>query len=338
MPSNSRAPRKRATSKPPRAPEAPPEVPDTAPRSAPNRRLRPSAPEIPDEPEVEARPPLSRRLREKRARFVARVRGPLVLVGKLILAAAVVVGGVAAWRLGDRYLHTSPAFAITTLQVEGAEHVTDAQAFEAAGLVLGQNVFEVTPEDARARLLRHPWIATASVERRLPGTLRVTVTEHEPAAVLSIGALYLVGDDGSVFKQVDADDSLDLPVVTGVDEGRFLRDRVFRTALLQDVITLMHDYRSAGLWRREPIGEIHLESDDGLSLYVGADAMLVRLGRGPWREKLSKLRRVLDRLDEQETRATYVFLDNQRRPDRVTVRLREEPDVVPAAVEDQVES
>lgn len=279
------------------------------------------------------------RLREKRARFVARVRGPLVFAGKLILAAAVVVGGVAAWRLGDRYIHTSPAFAVTTLEVEGVERISESQAFEAAGLALGQNVFEVTPEDARARLLRHPWIATAQVERRLPGTLRMTVTEHQPAAVLSIGALYLVGDDGSVFKQVDQNDSLDLPVVTGVDEGRFLRDRVFRTAMLQDVITLMHDYRSAGLWRREPIGEIHLESDDGLSLYVGEDTMLIRLGHGPWREKLSKLRRVLDRLDEQETRAMYVFLDNERRPDRVTVRLREEPDVVAASAEnDHVES
>jgi hypothetical protein len=31
---------------------------------------------------------------------------------------------------------------------------------------------------------------------------------------------------------------------------------------------------------------------------------------------------VLDRLEQKRARAAYVYLDNVRRPDRVTVRLR----------------
>ena len=134
--------------------------------------------------------------------------------------------------------------------------------------------------------------------------------------------LYLVSDDGSVFKRIDESDVVDLPVVSGVDRVRFVRDMQYRSGMLTRIVALMHDYRGAGLWRREPISEIHVERDDGISLYVGDDNMWIRLGRGPYRAKLLRLRRVLARLKRQEARAEYVHLDNVRRPDRVTVRLR----------------
>jgi hypothetical protein len=48
----------------------------------------------------------------------------------------------------------------------------------------------------------------------------------------------------------------------------------------------------------------------------------VRLGQGPYRGKIERLRRVLDELGARHTRPLYVYLDNLRRPDRVTVRVR----------------
>ena len=77
--------------------------------------------------------------------------------------------------------------------------------------------------------------------------------------------------------------------------------------------------------------EIHFERDGTLSMYVGDDATYVRLGRAPYQAKLRRLRRVLDELGRRDARAEYVYLDNVRRPDRVTVRLRESAAPVSAA-------
>ena len=134
--------------------------------------------------------------------------------------------------------------------------------------------------------------------------------------------LFLVSQEGIVFKRAEADDPYDLPVITGAERSRFIRDARYRSGLLIEIVALLHDYRGAGLWRREPIAELHVENDDELAMYVGDDATLVRLGRAPFREKLMRLRRVFDRVADQEARAAYVYLDNERRPDRVTVRLR----------------
>ncbi|MFW6050308.1 MAG: cell division protein FtsQ/DivIB [Myxococcota bacterium] len=246
-----------------------------------------------------------------------------MVAAKVAVALVVALGAVGVAKLIERHLRTSPAFAARELSVEGHERLTRGEVLRAAGLARGQNVFEVAPEDARERLLRHPWIAEAEVERRLPDTLGVRVREHRAAALLALeGVVYLVSDEGAVFKRAGAEDPADLPVVTGIPQSRFVSDEAWRTSLLIEVVALMHDYRSAGLWRREPIGEVFVEPDDGLTLYIGDDATVVRLGHGPYRTKLAKLRRVVDRLQGKDRRAAHVYLDNVRRPDRVTVRLR----------------
>lgn len=301
-----------------------------APKGARGNRRVERPPSEPGIDLIEQPPPREPRvnLRERFPRFW---RGA-ALVLKLAVASACLVGGVAVYRLVHDYVMRAPAFAISELEVTGLERVDEESLLDAADVHLGDNVFRHDVETLRARVLRHPWIATATVDRRLPGRVSIEVTEHQPVAVLALRGLYLVSEDGTVFKPVELGDPVDLPVISGLDEGEFVSNRAFRTAVLLEVVGLMHDYRAAGLWRREPIGEIRVEPTGGLSLRVGEDAMLVRLGRGPHRHKLRRLRSILDRLDRSESRAEYVYLDNARRPDRVTVRLREEPE--PAAADD----
>lgn len=301
-----------------------------APREPSNRRVRPkkteATPPEPPEPRRTLRERLGGPVRGARA-LVDRLRRPAEIVLRTVLVVAVGVGAVAVGRLVERHVRTSPAFAVTEIALEGHVRLSEAQILATAGLARGQNVFDVAPEEVVRRLEAHPWIAEASVRRRLPGTYTIEVRERRAVALLALGDVFLVSDDGAVFKRVEDDDPIDLPVITGVDRDRFTRDRGFRTSVLLEVVALLHDYRGAGLWRREPIGELHVERDDGLSLYVGADATYVRLGHGPFRAKLRRLRTVLDELGERGARAAYVYLDNERRPDRVTVRIREQPEL-----------
>ncbi len=301
-----------------------------------NRRTRPKAsdslPSLPP-PEPKLEPTLRERMGRVRS-FGARLERPLELVGRALLVIVVGVGAVALGRLVERHVRTSPAFAVREITLEGHVRLTREDILGMAGLALEQNAFEVAPEEAQRRIAEHPWIAEAHVRRRLPGSYAIEVRERRPVALLVLGEVYLVAEDGAVFKRVEEGDPIDLPVITGVDRERFTRDRAFRTSVLLEAVALLHDYRGAGLWSREPIGELHVERDDGLSLYVGDDLTYVRLGHGPFREKLRRLRTVMDELGERGARAAYVYLDNERRPDRVTVRVRE-PDAPPAAAEAQ---
>jgi cell division protein FtsQ len=289
-----------------------------------NRRTQPRRPNRRQAP---ARPRIRLRARFRLARrrlnvVFARVRAVVAFAVRVVAILAVVAGAVAAGRLLERHVRTSDAFATTTIRVEGLTRLDRREVIDAAGLRLGRNIFDVDAEEAERRLLDHAWIASATVQRRLPGSYGITIREHRAVALLSMGELYLVASDATLFKRLGEGDPVDLPVITGVDREEFTTDREFRTAVLRNAVTLLDDYSQAGLRRREPIAEIHVERDLSTSAYIGADATYVRLGKPPYLPTLRRLRRVLDRIAKKKSRAAYVYLDNVHRPDRVTVRLR----------------
>jgi len=288
-----------------------------------NRRRKTSTPSAAPEPPLHTRIGAAVQvLRGSVSGKVGLIKTTVLWLSRAVALAAMVAFFVAAGRLLEKHMHTSEAFATRFIDVAGNERLASETVLQAAGLALGKNVFELSPEEAERRLLRHPWMATANVERRLPNSYRVEVTEREPVALLALDTLYLISSDGGVFKSMEDGDPSDLPVVTGMDPEAFARDRSLRTRLLVNVVSLLHDYRDAGLFRREPIAEIHVAPDESFSVYVGEDATHVRLGKAPFRLKLRRFRRVLDRMRKERLRPAYVYLDNVRRPDRVTVRAR----------------
>ncbi len=260
--------------------------------------------------------------RERMVRPIAWAKraGSVALRGVMVLAIA--AGAVAVGRLIEAHVRRSEAFATKVLELQGNVRLDRDAVLSSAGLSIGKNVFAVSPEEAEAALLKNPWIASAQVTRRLPDSYALVVEERQAVALLSLDEPYLVAGDASVFKRWQPGDPEDLPMITGVEPGNFAGDRMYRTALLVNAVALLHDYRDAGLWRRAPIQEIHADNDDGLTLYIGEDATTVRLHRPPFRQKLTRLRRVLDQLAAKHVEPAYVYLDNVRREDRVTVRLR----------------
>ena len=290
--------------------------------SRPNRRRVPSgAPPPPPRRRGSARANASRLALRARVRLYE-LRRPLAWFARIAVLAAVTAGAVASGRLLERYVRSAEAFATRAIELEGEERLTREQVLATAGLALGRNVFEVSPEQAEAALRAHLWVAEAHVTRRLPGTYRVRVREQRPVALLALEELHLVSEDGTVFKRVEPTDPVDLPLITGVDPDRFRADLALRTSLLVNAVALLQDYRDAGLWQREPLAEIHAEPDDSFTLYAGKDAMQIRLGQRPYGKKLRRLRQILDELSVQKDRPAYVYLDNIRRPDRVAVRIR----------------
>jgi cell division protein FtsQ len=246
---------------------------------------------------------------------VLRRTGQLILLG-LGAAALVWVGERAV-----RYAHSAEAFAIREITIEGNHQVEDIDIRRAAQLQIGSNIFEVSSEEARNHLLQHPWVEDAKVVRKLPGRIRIEVVEREPVALVALDQLYLVSREGAVFKRLGVDDPVDLPVITGIASEQFYDDFEYRTAILLRSMALLQDYEGAGLAKREPVSEIHFEGANGIELFVGADGMNVRLGNGQHRQKLRRFRQVLERLAREKTRPSYVYLDNVRSPERVTLRL-----------------
>jgi len=144
---------------------------------------------------------------------------------------ALLAGGV-AWLIGDgwadrqlaslerAFIATSAEFGFTVERVlaDGRNETTSSQVLSAVGVQLGDPIFSVDLEAARARLLTLPWVATATIERRLPDTLYVRITETVPLALWQQQQkLHLLGHDGRVIADAPIARFANLLVVVGPD-------------------------------------------------------------------------------------------------------------------------
>jgi cell division protein FtsQ len=222
-----------------------------------------------------------------------------------------------------RYTRKSPRFMVTSVEVEGTVHTTASDLAKIGGLQIGVNVFTIDVEAARARILSDPWIEKATIQRRLPGTIRVEVGERDAFAMLALGQkMYLVTRQGEIFKRALPGDPSDLPTVTGLMPDLVARDRPGAVGLIKRALDLVGEYERTPPAKTLPVQEVHMHDDGALSLVVGKDPIILRMGRGPYRQTVEQAAKVLAEVPRRGVQASVVFLDNEAHPERVVVRMR----------------
>jgi cell division protein FtsQ len=128
-----------------------------------------------------------------------------------------------AARLGD-----SAGLEVQQVILEG-RHNTPRELFEAAlGVRRGDPLLAFSPAEARARLETIAWVERAHVERRLPGTILVRLTERTPFAIWQHnGRFSIIDRAGRVVTSETLDAFGPLPLLVGAGaqkDGAALHD------------------------------------------------------------------------------------------------------------------
>lgn len=240
-------------------------------------------------------------------------------VPALAATAAISAIGTGVW-LGYRFVTTSERFAITSIEVHGASHLTQDEIKAALPVHVGDNVFATNLGTVANALRDRPWIAAAEAHRVLPHTLVVEVKEHVAAAVVELGDLYLVDAQGRPFKRADvaAGEGAGLPIITGIDRVTYSVDPEGTAALVTGALDALTTWRAAG--ERPAIGELHLDSHHGLTLHTYERATAIELG--PIGPELATRMQTFDAAwaeltDAERATARAIHLD--ARTDHVTV-------------------
>jgi len=180
------------------------------------------------------------------------------LFGVLALVLVVLLGGT--------LFLTSSAFGVSEIVVTGSTHLTDSEIIRLCGVDLGTNIFKVPTTAVRDRLMALPRVAQATVSRRLPGTLVVSVVEREGVALLPCGQQFAELDaSGLPIEFHRFIGALGLPVVTGVAvEGVTLG----RTVQAPGLDAALATAAALGAEGRTEIAEIHIDADGQAVLYT----------------------------------------------------------------------
>lgn len=164
----------------------------------------------------------------RRRRHIGPLVRRVVVSGLLVLLAAAAYGGFILSRLplgealladaADRALAASAALGlvVTDIEVEGRETTEAATIMAALAADRGTPILAVRPDRAKQQLEALPWVRSAAIERRLPGTLLVRLAERHPLAVWQHdGKQELIDRDGEVIAVADLGRFARLPTVVG---------------------------------------------------------------------------------------------------------------------------
>lgn len=119
---------------------------------------------------------------------------------RLALLLAVIGGiGWGIWRGIQHTFHHNPDFRLQVIDLNDNPVINEADLIRIAGidLTVDTSLFEVDVTETRERLVSMPAVVEAVVERHLPGTLVVRVTNREPRAWVA-----LTGSDLSELRQL----------------------------------------------------------------------------------------------------------------------------------------
>ncbi|HUK63302.1 MAG TPA: FtsQ-type POTRA domain-containing protein, partial [Dongiaceae bacterium] len=217
----------------------------------------------------------------------ARRGGPVLMRWRRVaLLGVLVVAATSPWWV-PAALRPMRFFGVRRVEVSGARHLPPESVVRALLLDSNASVFDDLDRLA-ARIRAMGGVEEASVGRRLPGTLVVTIRETEPVALAQgPSGLVAVGADGRPLPFAVAGSSVDAPIVADADTQLL---RSLETVRITD-LGLFADVAAA----RARDGEVELVLNQGrVRLEMPVDPVVVRrvaavrrdvASRGvPWRE------------------------------------------------------
>ncbi|MGZ4779117.1 MAG: cell division protein FtsQ/DivIB [Thermoanaerobaculia bacterium] len=178
----------------------------------------------------------------------------LAILRNIVLFLLAIVGAV--WL----YFHTQSdaRFAVRNIEISGALHTSRAALEALTRQYGGLNLFRLDIARVQRDFESMSWVRRINIEKKLPDTLRIHITERVPVALLrDHDRLLYVDVEGKAFADLDAsvgDD--DLPIITDASGAELTR-----------AIALLESLRAAdsGLYSR--VAEIRPIAPRGFALF-----------------------------------------------------------------------
>ncbi len=223
-----------------------------------------------------------------------------VLAGIVLMHSAQPGGAIARLREG---IASAANMRVRDIVVEGRSNTPELLLNAALGVHRGDSMLGFSLEGARARIESLSWVEHAAVERQLPGTLVVNLTERRPFAIWqNQGKFVLIDRDGQTVANEDVAAFGELPLVVGIGAPQAA------TALL-DALAGQPALQSR-VMAAVRVGERRWN----LRMKTGTDVMLPEGAEVPALAKLAELQSSQALLDRP------LAVVDMRLPDRLVVR------------------
>jgi len=239
----------------------------------------------------------TRKIHNRRSRYrgkkfftLAKIKRFFLFAGRTTFCLSLILISSVLLHFLINFIMHSPYLAIKDTQFEGCHNVSPQELMMLADLKPGTNIFTVSLKGISRRISANPWVKEVKIRRTFPHILTVTVNERVPVALVNHKKLFLVDDEGILFKEVEAKDKADMPIITGLSFSQANSDRI------KNIINLLKLADKEAVLPMEMVSEVNFDDQYGITIYTLQDAVPIRIGFGNYEEKLALLATVQEDL------------------------------------------
>jgi cell division protein FtsQ len=199
----------------------------------------------------------------------------------LVTAAICLVVGANIWKSNLK---------ISRIDIDGNRIVGTNELVRLSHVQIGSMLFQTDLQAVQQSIMSHYYIKSASVERNLPNTILIRISERIPIAMINNSEKLYFDEDGTVLPQSVSHKLLDLPLISGLGAGSQLKPGKSLpesdiTEALQILAVMKKVYRN--LYHN--ISEIQLRNGGDIVMYSTECGIPIIFGHGDLAGKIVKL-------------------------------------------------
>jgi cell division protein FtsQ len=209
------------------------------------------------------------------------MRSKKIILLSLLALSLMLVFGANAWKSNLK---------VTQIKVEGNLIVGTNEIVQLTQVQPGTLLYQADLTAIQRNVTSHYYIKDAVVERNLPNTISVDVSERVPIAIVNRTETLYVDDEGVVLPRSISKKLFDLPVISGIPPGEELAlGSTIRDAQTRQALQMLMTMRSINHEMYYNISEIQVHTAGDIVLYAVENSVPIIFGIGDIADKFVKL-------------------------------------------------
>ena len=194
-----------------------------------------------------------------------------------------------------------PWLKVEEIEISGIKKLDRFMVLNTIGIKKGECILNLRMGPVAERLRSLHMVKSASVRLDIPGRIVAEIAEREPiAAIQCANSRLLMDDQGILFARVVPEETLTVPIVTGIcgaglKEGSTVPFRDL--GHIQELVAALEQSRN---WLTSGTVRECQWNANGFTLVLGERSVPVDIGKDQFAGKLAKLRRVIKTLEERQ--------------------------------------
>ncbi len=209
---------------------------------------------------------------------------------------------------------------VKRITIEGNRIVETAEITQLIKVSKNAQLQDVDLMAVRRDILSHHFIKDAVVERDLPATLKVTIKERVPLAIINSAEILYLDEDGVVLPHSISKQLFDLPVLSGMAAGLSLTPgTTLKDADIQEALQVLACSKLVSKDLYHLISEVRMRNGGDIVLYAAERGVPIIFGHGEAASKLVRLEAFWNKIVHDRGSEDLQYVD-LRFDDQVVVR------------------